>query len=41
MAVEIVPKLDSVEVYKPVTDEDLMRLIDELLGTKYEPFIPF
>ena len=41
MRVEIVRKLDSVEVFKQVTDEDLMRMIDELLGTKYEPFIPF
>jgi len=41
MRVEIVPKLESVEIFEPVTDEDLMRLIDELLGTKYEPVIPF
>lgn len=41
MAVEIAPKLDSIEFFRPITDEDLLRMIDELLGTKYEPFIPF
>jgi len=41
LPVEIVPKLESVEVYEPITNEDLMRLIDELLGTKYTPIIPF
>jgi lipoprotein-anchoring transpeptidase ErfK/SrfK len=41
MPVEIVPELDTVEFFQPVTDEDLLELIDELLGTKYEPLIAF
>ncbi len=41
MPVEIVLELETVEFYEPITDEDLLKLIDELLGTKYEPLIPF
>jgi len=30
-----------VEYYEPITDEDLLRLIEEYLGASYQPLIVF
>ncbi len=41
MPVDIVPALAEVEYYEPITDEDLLRLIEEYLGASYQPLIVF
>lgn len=41
MLVDIVPALEEVEYYKPITDADLLKLIEVYLGTGYKPLVVF
>lgn len=41
MKVHITLALDEVILYKPIRDEDLMKLIDGLLSSNYQPFAHF
>lgn len=41
MKVQIISALDKVVYYKPITEADLMKLIDGLIGSNYQPFAHF
>jgi hypothetical protein len=41
MPVDIVPALEQVEYYKPISDADLLKLIEKYLGTGYQPLVVF